>query len=98
MFSEIYGLSNSTFKDFQDEGPHKLEKYIGDSFEHFKTMVPNRVTASQAICHAKYSLLFRDNIAIESKEIIDYLESYQQKAFIVKIQKKQKDGYIQKHK
>lgn len=96
MFADVYRMHNQPYNKDGNEDVKKLTDYIRESFDLFKTLAPNRVTASQAIHYAKYSLWFKDNISIEFKEISDWLESAEQNIFIMKMQKKQKDGYIQK--
>jgi len=74
----------------------KIIEYIDESFEYFRTMAPNRVTASQAINYTKYKLFLRDNLKVEFKDILEFLGSNKQNSFVIMLQKKYNDGYIQK--
>lgn len=74
----------------------KLYNYINESFDLFKTLAPNRVTASQAINYTKYKLYLNDNIKVEFQFIKNKLEDKNQNHFIFKFQEQYQDGYIQK--
>ncbi|MCX2478377.1 hypothetical protein OQY15_04700 [Pedobacter sp. MC2016-15] len=74
----------------------KLENYVEESFHHFRTLAPNRVTASQAISYAKYKLYINDNICTSDLFIENFLLSNHNKRFVYKYQKQFGDGYIQK--
>ncbi|MDM8542791.1 hypothetical protein QUF90_17080 [Desulfococcaceae bacterium HSG9] len=96
LFSDVYQMPNKRFDSIQDKTAAKTIGYINESFEHFRTLAPNRVTASQAIYYTKYNLYFRDKTDAEYTDIMEFLQSYKHKRFLTKIQKRQKDGYIQK--
>lgn len=75
----------------------KMYSYIDESFSLFKTLAPNRVTASQAANYAKYKLYFNNNIKIGYQFVLNSLLEHQQDdIFIFKFQEQYKDGYIQK--
>lgn len=73
-------------------------QYIDQSFEHFKTLAPNRVTASQAITYTKYKLYSIDQIKVGHRYISNLLENKKQNNFIYKYQKQYGDGYIQRRR
>ncbi len=73
----------------------KIVCYLKESFIHFSTLAPNRVTSSQAINYVKYKLYFIDKILIEYSDIVEFLSDEEQDIFIYKYQSQYKDGYIQ---
>lgn len=79
-----------------EEVKAKIIEYIDESFEYFRTLAPNRVTASQAINYTKYKFFLKDNFKLEFKDILDFLGSNKQNVFVIMLQKKYNDGYIQK--
>ena|GEM_PF-873421 len=74
----------------------KITECIDESFEYFRTLAPNRVTASQAINYTKFKLFLTENFIVEFKDIRDFLESNEQNDFLVMFQRKYNDGYIQR--
>lgn len=74
----------------------KVFKHINDSFNLFKTLAPNRVTASQAANYTKYKLYLEDNIKVGYQYILGKLSEKEQNKFIFKYQEQYQDGYIQK--
>lgn len=74
----------------------KVFKHIEDSFDYFKTLAPNRVTASQAANYTKYKLYLEDNIKVGYQFILGELSKKGQDKFIFKYQEQYQDGYIQK--
>jgi hypothetical protein len=72
-----------------------IDKMIEDSFVHFKTLAPNRVTLSQAINYTRYRLYFEQEQGIEFNIIVNYLSGSGQKKFIYKYQSQFGDGYLQ---
>jgi hypothetical protein len=81
---------NENFKE------KKIIEYIDESFEYFRTLAPNRVTASQAISYTKYKLFFNNNLKVDFKDIRNFLESNKHNLFIIKFYSRYNDGYIQK--
>ena len=51
----------------------KIYYYIDYSFDLFKTLAPNRVTASQAANYTKYKLYLDDNIKVGYQYILGKL-------------------------
>lgn len=76
----------------------KIYYYIASSFDLFKTLAPNRVTASQAANYTKYKLYFDDNIKVGYQFILGKLSEKEQDKFIFKYQEQYQDGYIQRKK
>lgn len=73
----------------------KMYRHIENSFDLFKTLAPNRVTASQATNYTKYKLYFNDNIKVGYQYILGKLSEKEQDKFIFKYQEQYQDGYIQ---
>lgn len=73
----------------------KMYKHIEDSFSLFRTLAPNRVTASQAANYSKYKLYFDDKIKVGYQFILGRLSEKEQSKFIFKYQEQYQDGYIQ---
>jgi hypothetical protein len=76
----------------------KIYYYINNSFDLFKTLAPNRVTASQAANYTKYKLYLDDNIKVGYQYILRKLSEKEQEKFIFKYQEQYQDGYIQRKK
>ena len=74
----------------------KIYSYIDNSFDLFKTMAPNRVTASQAANYTKYKLYLDDNIKVGYQYVLGKLSDKEQERFIFKYQEQYQDGYIQR--
>jgi hypothetical protein len=94
IFNDVY------FNDYQKNHNENflkeiIKEYIIESFKHFKTLAPNRVTASQSILYAKYRLYLTYRIKVEYTYIVKLLETNIFPNFIFKFQKKYGDGYIQ---
>lgn len=99
FYIQVY---QSTYKEDSNTS-HELEFiisrikfYINESFLLFKTLAPNRVTASQAITFTKYKLYIVDNICVSDFFIKKFLLNEGNQHFIYKYQKQFGDGYIQK--
>ncbi|WP_157831431.1 hypothetical protein [Confluentibacter flavum] len=73
----------------------RIYKHIENSFEIFKTLAPNRVTASQAANYTKYKLYMDDKIKVGYSFILNKLSEKEQDKFIFKYQEQYQDGYIQ---
>ena len=76
----------------------KIYYYIDSSFDLFKTLAPNRVTASQAANYTKYKLYLDDNIKVGYQFILGKLSEKEQDKFVFKYQEQYQDGYIQRKK
>ncbi|MDA6069199.1 hypothetical protein NJT12_06165 [Flavobacterium sp. AC] len=76
----------------------KIYYYIDSSFDLFKTLAPNRVTASQAANYTKYKLYLDDNIKVGYQFILGELSEKEQDKFVFKYQEQYQDGYIQRKK
>lgn len=73
-----------------------INQEIYSSFNYFRTLAPNRITASQAISYVKYKLYFSRGLKISHRFIENHLNEYAKDLFIYKYQKQYSDGYIQK--
>lgn len=96
-------LYDDCFNENQVINPEKKDiildrvfKHIEDSFDYFKTLAPNRVTASQAANYTKYKLYLEDKIKVGYQFILEELSKKEQDKFIFKYQVQYQDGYIQK--
>jgi hypothetical protein len=99
MFNNVYQPFKSPGgikENPQEIVKNKIIACIDESFEYFRTLAPNRVTASQAINYTKFKLFLRDRLIVEYKDIRDFLEKSGQNYFAILMQKKYNDGYIQK--
>lgn len=96
MFDDCFNYNQITTST-QDMNfvKNMLFECVENSFDFFKTLAPNRVTASQAINYAKYMLYLENGIRLEYQNIIDILSSKEQMKFIYKFQEQYQDGYIQ---
>src|SRR5690606_17294037 len=86
-------LFDDCYNDNQVINPQKIEsilekvfKHIEDSFYYFKTLAPNRVTASQSANYTKYKLYFEDGIKVGYQYILGELSKKGQDKFIFKFQ------------
>ena len=79
-----------------DNAEEALEETLTYSFEHFRTMAPNRVTYSVYQAFAKYTLLLGKATVIEATDIKDrYLPSIADR-YVFMFQRYYNDGFIQK--
>lgn len=93
-------VANDVFMEGQGQVNNNTEDALTEvlvySFDHFKTMAPNRVTFSVYQAFAKYTLLFDKLLVVESANIKeDYLPSVADK-YVFMFQHYYKDGFIQK--
>jgi len=94
MTSELYKLNAQPFNnDFTS-----INQYINESFSLFKTIAPNRVTASQAILYVCYMMLFKEKKIVNFCTIKNYLSSKENTNFIFDWYKTENDGSIRRKK
>lgn len=96
LYDDCYNNSKLTNPKDEKLILEKMYKHIENSFDLFKTLAPNRVTASQAVNYTKYKLYFNDNIKVGYQYILNKLSEKGQDKFIFKYQEQYQDGYIQK--
>lgn len=98
FFDNIYNdkIESSSNKIDTEQINQKISFYLNESFQFFKTLAPNRVTASQAISYTKYLLYLFEGIKVGHKYVENYLDSEKNTNFIYKFQEQYNDGYIQK--
>ncbi|REA58223.1 hypothetical protein DSL64_21695 [Dyadobacter luteus] len=96
LFDDCYNDSGAINPDKESLILEKMHRYIGESFDFFKTLAPNRVTASQAANYTKYKLYLDDRIKVGYQYILDKLSDKDEEKFIFKFQEQYQDGYIQK--
>ncbi len=75
-----------------------INQYIDESFSLFKTLAPNRVTASQAILYVCYMMLFKEKKIVNFCIIKNYLSSKENTNFIFDWYKTENDGSIRRKK
>ena len=89
VFMEGQGRDNEDTRD-------ALTEVLAYSFDHFKTMAPNRVTYSVYQAFAKYTLLRDKLLVVESADIKEnYLPSLTDR-YVFMFQRYYNDGFIQK--
>ena len=69
IFNYIFDLN----KDKGSLDVNKIENYLLEAFQVFKTEAPNRIAASQAIDYVCFKSFFDDNLIMEFEEIKKYL-------------------------
>lgn len=94
IFNDLYEGSMGNQQD-EDAIKKRVDAVISDSFDHFKTIAPNRVTASQAIAFTQYYLFLKESIKTGKPFIRRLLSDEFTNKFIYKYQPQYKDGYIQ---
>lgn len=70
IFNYIFDLN----KDKGSLDVNKIENYLLEAFQVFKTEAPNRIAASQAIDYVCFKSFFEDNLIMEFEEIKKYLQ------------------------
>lgn len=70
IFNYIFDLN----KDKGNLDINKIENYLLEAFQIFKTEAPNRIAASQGIDYVCFKLFFEDNLIMEFEEIKKYLQ------------------------
>lgn len=95
LFDDCFNDNNVTNPDDIKSILDRIYKHIENSFEIFKTLAPNRVTASQAANYTKYKLYVDDKIKVGYSFILNKLSEKEQDKFIFKYQEQYQDGYIQ---
>lgn len=93
-------IANDIFMEGQgdctSDAAQTLEEALTYSFDHFKTIAPNRVTFSVFAAFAKYTLLQSKQIVAETVDIKDnFLPSVADK-YVFMYQRYYNDGFIQK--
>lgn len=95
IFHYVYGEVDLAKTSDRLQINEKIDKYIIESLNLFKTLAPNRVTSSQAFLYIKNKIYFSDGLVIEEKSIEDYLIRGAREKFVYKFQEQYGDGYIQ---
>lgn len=93
LINEMYSIKAVNLDEINID---LIEKYIDESFYLFKTMAPNRVTASQAIIYTCFMVLFKEQKIVNFCTIKNYLSSKKNKKFIFDWYKTENDGSIRK--
>lgn len=94
IFNDMYDDGKGNQQD-EETIKKRVNAVISDSFEHFKTIAPNRVTASQAIAYTQYFLFLKESIKTGKPFIRRLLSDEFTDKFIYKYQPQYRDGYIQ---
>jgi len=98
FFNIINIIYDINAKEIQKKDLILIEKYIDESFTLFKTIAPNRVTASQAILYTCYMMLFQEGIVVNFCTIQQYLYSKENTKYIFDWYKTENDGSIRRKK
>jgi len=100
VFDDVFNNGNGIKKTTQlrniELNEYLIPQKINDCFEYFKTLAPNRITASQAIQYVKYAIYLEHSYVIDFQYIQNLLENRKLPSLIYKTQDKFGDGYIQK--
>jgi len=94
MISELYELDAEPINNDYS----LINQYINESFSLFKTLAPNRVTASQAILYTCYMMLFKEKKIVNFCTIKNYLSSKENISFIFDWYKTENDGSLRRKK
>jgi len=92
MANELYEVNAKPLNDNYS----LINQYINESFSLFKTLAPNRVTASQAILYTCYMVLFKEKKIVNFCTIKNYLSSKENTSFIFDWYKTENDGSIRR--
>jgi len=95
LINEIYFIEAIAVKEDDIE---LIENYINESFNLFKTIAPNRVTASQAILYTCFMMLFKAKKVVNFCTIQNHLASKKNTKFIFEWYKTENDGSIRRKK
>lgn len=95
LINEIYDVKAN---QVGEEDIELMEQYILESFFLFKTMAPNRVTASQAMLYTCFMMLFKEKKIINFCTLGQYLNSKKNTKFIFEWYKTEQDGSIRRKK
>jgi hypothetical protein len=93
-FAAIYDLEPKI-----QRSPEKcIEKYLDYSFQNFKTLAPNRISASQAFSYISMMCLLREGFFVEYKEVKNYIFTIDGKGYTIDWFPSENDGSIKKQK
>lgn len=95
LINEMYDIGA---QQVDDEDIELINQYISESFFLFKTMAPNRVTASQAMLYTCFMMLFKEKKIVNFCTIDQYLNSKKNTQFIFDWYKTEQDGSIRRKK
>ena len=93
LINEMYEIKAINIIDDDFE---LINSYISKSFLLFKTMAPNRVTASQAVLYACFMMLFKEKKVVNYCTILNYLKSNKNEKYIFEWYESENDGSIRK--
>jgi len=100
--SSFFNIINQVYKigatDIDNDDIISIDNYIDESFYLFKTIAPNRVTASQAILYTCFMILFKAKKIVNFCTIQNYLGSKKNTKFIFEWYKTENDGSIRRKK
>lgn len=96
VFNNGSGIKKTTQLRKIELNEYLVPKIIDDCFNYFRTLAPNRITASQAIQYVKYAIYIEHSYVVDFQYIQDLLQNRKLPLLIYKTQDKFGDGYIQK--
>jgi hypothetical protein len=94
LFSDLYEEKNGNEQTFEII-KMRIKNALFKSFDHFSTIAPNRVTASQAISFTQYTLFLNESTKISKPFIKELLNKEFNDIFVYKFHPQYGDGYIQ---
>src|SRR5690606_4597102 len=74
----------------------KIDKYLNFAFLNFKTLSPNRITASQAFTYISWMLLLREGFVAEYNDIKNYIFANDGKGYTIDWFPSENDGSLKK--
>lgn len=92
IINDLYNISNKVDKP----SDKKIDKYIDEAFDYFKTLAPNRITISQAINYVCFSCMLKDGQIAEYQEIKNHLFKSEKKQYIIDWFPSENDGSMKK--
>lgn len=91
-FSQAYNLISKN----ELNANKKIEKYLQYAFTNFRTLSPNRVSASQAITYISWMCILREGFILEYSTVKDYIFNNDGKGFTIDWYPSENDGSIKK--
>jgi len=92
VFNSLYDL-NAKYKADQQ---NRIKKYLDYAFINFKTLAPNRISASQAITYISLMCFLREGFILEYKDVKSYIFAIDGKGYTIDWFPSENDGSIKK--
>jgi len=91
VYTKIYSID---LINEAKENETLIIQYLKESFVEFKTLMPNRVTVSQAINYTCYKLFFKDDLIVEYDEVKKFIFDNERKIFDIDWFNSENDGSL----